>query len=475
MLLLGSGVGVILGIIASLYCAFVYEAYSALALLPLAFSFCYPILLRTALCSKYSVFYLLFTAFAFLRYVAHPVLMAYFQEYSEVHIATQLSLRHVTNAAYMMCYELAVCTIVIFYIWRKATLREKKNLSLMNTHNMTKEQRKFELPGSTDVYKLLIFVTLALVTLFPQALSFFSFGIINFGSGESDRMSLTVGITVIFVLASKMFAHILLMMWCKKKSERSRNARKKYALVAVIGSFAFGSFYYGVNRAMILFSLLAALFIYRLFFTDYVKTIFSLGIVVGSIVLVIMTERRNYYDYLSKYEGMEKSLRSAKMTLNAYLGGVTNVAVSIVAMEQFSSFANFGTFIMELLTPIVGLNRLLPDTGTVLAGGYFNEALFGNTTTGFQIIPTIGHGMLHLGYLFAPLFDVMILWLYSVFEKLRAKTMRIEYVVIFLSISMRIAMIFGVNITIITNEISMQVLFPLLVVWVNNKIKLKIS
>lgn len=475
MIIFGSYLGVFLGIFASIFCFFSYAEYSALALVPLVFSFCFPILLKIALRSKYSIFYLIFTVATFLRYVVHPVLVAYFQEYSEVSIATHLSFRHMTNAAYMMCYELIVCTITIFCIWCRSTVREKRSLTRMNMHNTANQQKKFEIPESTDIYKLLIIATLAMVVLFPGALEFFSFATISFGSGSPSQMGLGASITIICIISAKLFAHILFMIWCKKKSERSIGARKKYALIAALGSLAFGCFYYGVNRAMIIFSLLAALFIYRMFFDDFRKAILVIGGIVGVVLFIIMTERRNYYDYMSAYSGIERSLRSAKMTINAYLGGVTNVGVSIVTMERFSEHATIGTFILELFTPIVGLNRLLPATSSRLAGGYFNEVFFGNTTVSSQIIPTIGHGMMHLGYLLAPLFDVMVLWLYSVFEKLRTQSMRIELVAIFLIISMRIAMMFGVNITIINNEISIQILFPLLIFWLNNKIRIKAS
>lgn len=473
MIIFGSCVGVFLGIIACMFCLYSYAAYSALALVPLVFSFCFPILLKIALKSRYSVFYLIFTATTFLRYVVHPVLVAYFREYSEVSIATQLSLHHMTNAAYMMCYELIVCTIAIFYIWRRSTIREERNLIRMNMQNTTNQQKTFEIPESTDIYKLLILATFAMVVLFPEALKFFSFATISFGSGSPSQMGLGASVTIIFIIASKLFAHVLFMIWCKKKSERSISVRKKYALIAAMGSFAFGCFYYGVNRAMIIFSLLAALFIYRMFFDDFWKAILVIGGIAGGILFVIITERRNYYDYMTAYSGIERSLRSAKMTINAYLGGVTNVGVSIVTMERFGERATIGTFILELLTPIVGLNRLLPSTSARLAGSYFNEVFFANTTISSQIIPTIGHGMMHLGYLFAPLFDVLVLWLYSVLERLRTQSMRIEFFAMFLIISMRMGMMLGVNITIINNEISMQILFPLLIFWLNNKIRIK--
>lgn len=456
--------GELICICTAVFVVFAYSEFWVLCFLPITLGCCLPMLVSTALKAKYSLFYVLFLGCTLLRYIVHPILIAFFREYDEIAMLVTIDLNTMNKAVGLMVYELLVCTVIIYYIGSRAKRREISQIEDI-------KEVDIDLPQNTGIYKIFICVVLLMLLPFHNALRFFSFGVVSFANISTSDMTVLEQITVIFVIAAKYFAYLLYLIWCKKKYDAS-NGRRIYAIFAIIGAFIFGCFYYGTNRMVFIFTFITAIYMYRLFFKYFWKSIIIVGAILGFFILSYLTSVRNYYNYLSGYSGIELTLRSYKSTINAYMGGVTNVAVAIKTKELYGEFATLGNFVLDLLRPIVGLNKLLPVRNQALSGSYYNYTFFNSTSVVSQIMPTIGHGYYYLGFMFAPLADVLILMVFDWLEKLRSKTMHVEIIYIFMVISMRIAMMYGINITILNNEISMQVLFPLFLYWINRKVKL---
>ena len=219
----------------------------------------------------------------------------------------------------------------------------------------------------------------------------------------------------------------------------------------------------------------SAIYLYRIIFGGINKLTLVIISVVGLLVFILLTEARNYYNYHGTLSGIDYYLHSIKSLLNAYLGGVTNVGVAINTVEAYGSNATFSSLIIDLLRPIVGLNKILPVRDGVLSNSYFNYVFFGNDAVISQIMPMIGNGYYYFGNVFAPLGNIGVLFILALLERARSNTMRIELVYIFMTFTMRLSMMMGINLIIVNNECSMQVLLPLLIYWLNNKVVVKIS
>jgi len=440
-------------------------------ILPLFYLLVIPVLLNTVFKAKFSLFYILFVFTVFLRYVIHPVLISVTGEAVETAINASISSNTMTKAAVLMVYELLVTTLVIWMINYNNTVRDSRLITSDKIDDPL--LGRYVLPRNTSIYKVVIFVSLILVLLFPRSMSFFSFAVVSLGRIDTATMSVFEQIAVIFIITSKYFAHILILTWLKKKNDESLKNKKFYSLIALLCTLVFGCFYYGTNRLIYLFTFVASLFLYRIVWGKFSKVVLSLFLFLGVIILGLLTQARNYYNYYTGLTGLKYYLFSVKSIINAYLGGISNVGVAINTAEIYGGNATLGNLVVDLLRPIVGLNKLLPVRDKELSNSFYNYVFFGDDTIVSQIMPMIGYGYYYFGGAFAPAFNIVALWLFSVLEKMRSKTMRIELIFMFLTISMRLSTLFGINMIIINNELSMQIIFPLFVYWLNNKISIK--
>ena len=432
------------------------EGFEYIYLLPLTFCVCYLFLHKAVEKIKLILFFPCFAGVAFLRYVAGPFLLCYSNDYYGKIMYAHPSIFGLHSATFLMIYELIVCTFLIYFF-------SKKN------DGYTDNSSHLILPQSYFVYIVFIFIAAAFVFLNPSVIFFFSFGVWGMKDVELSQLSPIAQTAIMLAICAKFVLFWVLLSIIKHKHDVS-TIPFVWKSCGVVITLIFGFIYYGGNRAQFLFSLITSFYLFILFFPSLKKVVVPLLLIFGTIVFTFITDQRNYFDYYSYEKGTKNKVLNTSQTITAYFGGLTNVAIGVDMATKFADKNKGAQLFKDVFLPIVGLNKIIPFEDRVTTNALYNYVFFNSNKNVSQILPSIAHGYFYGGFVFCILFDVIQLFFVFLLASLLKKTCRMELVFVFNIILLRFSILLGQNITQQINGIAMQLMLPICVFWLNNRL-----
>lgn len=447
-----SAIVFILSIITTTYIAYNTEhpGYNNLFLMPLIYGVAYVLFITPIRARLNNVYIYVFIAVSFTRYVILPLLITLTKYYGGRSSVPPMD-SSFQLAIYLMCYEMIVVFLFSYLIFRKYKAPIKNG--------------QINFPKSIFVYVIFIGLSILLSLLFPASLKSFAFlkvhsGFIDFGKG-----SFLVNLVTYLLVVSKFLIFILILNFCKKRYQKSKNI--VYVFISLLAVFINISIFFGDNRADYIITAIASMLLYFKLFPKYVKPSILPLIIIAILVTSFINESRN----INSITNGEDKLLDLTETLQVYLAGPYNVAISIEAAELNQDERNILRLPHELLRPVIGLNIILKHFDVKPTSQYFNERIYFSDHVS-QIVPMIGQGYFYLGFFLSPLIFILYLILVKVFINLRDKLNRID-LYFFLSIPIaRIGFAMGQNASILANDISFFLVLFLIAYYFNNKVVL---
>src|SRR5699024_1907857 len=188
------------------------------------------------------------------------------------------------------------------------------------------------------------------------------------------------------------------------------------ASISVINSMIF----VGTNRASFILNFVATIIILIYL---YKKTAISFSFIMAAILPPLLGSLLSFRQTTTITQGANK-LVDLTDTLQVYLGGVYNVAMSL---DITSPNNNPLYLIIDIMRSAIGPNILLKNMNFVNSVHLFNERIFQSNLVS-QILPMIGQGKLYLGYIFAPLLGVLFIFIATYFTKIIVEKRRFELI-----------------------------------------------
>lgn len=460
-----------IGFLTTLYVMFTvdYEGFEFLWILPLSYTLVSMLYLNNSMFITIPWFRISFNTVFFLRFVISPFLIVLTSNYQGVSNYMPTSYQ-VQLAILLMVYELIICTITMYIL----DVRSKKKLLLdvLSYKNNFKQTKNIVVIQKKNIFIIFIILSLILMILNPSTLQYFTF-IVPRSSGlgmDLQKTSFIAEITIMCLIVSKNLLFLILLSSLKVKYDF--NPKYKYIVLSVLVVLLNSSIYYGQNRSQFLFSAIASLYVFMLLFPKNKKLII-IGLILSFIVIIpLMNQARNPYDYFYNESGLRKILLEYQRKITEYFGGVTNVAIGIETANKFSANRNVINLIYDVIRPVVGINILVSKFNIP-----YSNVLFNYTYYQFEfvsvIFPTIAQGYFYFGFLLSPLLEIFLIFVAIKLENKARTTFRIEYLFIFVSSLLRLGTMAGANLNIQMNDLSMQIMIPLIIIWINNKINLR--
>lgn len=447
----------LLVIISFLYTAYwnQNEGYIFLCILPLTYGVSYFIVFRRRIYKEIRIFLTVFTGVCFVRYVCMPAIIVFSGFYGgrSAVVPTDQSFQ---KACLLMVYELIISVCLIEFLEHK----RKPTVQKLMFHT------DYEIPKYTIAYVAFFAVTVVLSLLVPHSYQLFSF-IKPRMSGAEHLYSppFAEAIVIYFMFTCKHLLFVLSVAYCYKKFKATSS--KLYSNLAFIILLMNICIFYGLNRSDLVMPAIASLLLYTLLFGD--KNIVKY-IAVGGLIFFLITTIASSRELASISKNQSNIVDMADF-IQGYFGGVYNVAISIETYEYFPEVRSVGRLLYDTFRPFIGFNVLLKNVDINFTNAYFNQRLwFRNVYS--QIIPMVGQGYLHFGYLFSPILSCLtILFAYYLEERLN-RSRRLEIIYFFAICLIRMAFLMGQNTGNISNELSMNLVAFGTVYMINNKVVL---
>ncbi|MEB7673056.1 O-antigen polymerase [Staphylococcus equorum] len=429
------------------------DGYQNLFLLPLTYLFTYMLFIRPIFKNKgISFFLMIYTLVSYTRYNILSYLVYKSQWYGGISKFPPTS-DQFSGAILLMSYELIVYSIAI-YIFHKYLIKDVIKRKI-------KHKMKFQ--KSNIVYLCFILITMIFVTLNPNSLSFFSFISINENYKNLETLGVFSLVTIVLLSVSRILIYFIFIKWIVI------NLKPKYYLMSfflvVFVSLLNSMIFIGTNRASFLLNFLATIIIIIYL---YRKTAISFVILMFSILPTLLGSLLSYRQTTTITQGANKIVDLTD-TLQVYLGGVYNVALSL---DILSPNSNIFYLIIDVMRSAIGPNILLKNINIVNSVNLYNERIFQSTLVS-QIIPMIGQGKLYLGYILAPLLGVIFIFIATYFTKIIVEKNRFELIFVFTLISGRLGFVMAQNGNIFMNELTFYLPLFLIIYYLNNKVVAK--
>jgi len=197
-----------------------------------------------------------------------------------------------------------------------------------------------------------------------------------------------------------------------------------------------------------------------------VFTIF-ITVLLGAMIIGL-TQFRNT---VSVTKGQERIIDLTD-TLQVYLGGIYNVAISLETADFYNLHGNIMLFLFDILRSTLGFNLILKHFDINTTSMLFNERLYFSDHVA-QIIPMIGQSYFFVGTLLAPILLVLFIVFARKLLTFIDKSYRIEIIFLLTISASRIGFSMGQNGSILMNDISFFLMLNLSVYYLNNKISLR--
>ena len=425
--------------------------YQNLFLLPLIYGIVYVLFITPIRGRLNNIYIYVFIAVSFSRYVLLPLLITITKYYGGRSSTPPMD-ESFRTAIYLMSYEMIIVFLFSYLIFRK--------------YKAPINGCSIKYPKSTFVYLIFIGLSLLLSFMFPQSLKSFSFLKVSSDFADLGESSFFITIITYLLVTAKFLFFLLIMNFFKKRYEKSKD--KIYVILSLLFVLLNITIFFGNNRADYIITTLASILLFFKLYPRFIKKSIIPLVIIAVIVTSFINENRNH----STLTGGEDGLLDITNTLQIYLAGPYNVAISIEAAKFNQNERNILHLGHELLRPVIGLNVILKQFDVKSTSHFFNERIFYSDHMS-QIVPMIGQGYFYLGFLLSPLIFLLYIWLVKILIKMRDKYNRID-MFFFLSIPIaRMGLAMGQNGAILANDISFFLGLFFIAYYFNNRILLK--
>lgn len=431
--------------------------YDDLWILPVSYLALYFLFLRRLWVGRAPLFCGAFLVASFVRYVVAPPIIAgsgLFFGRSLIEVEPE----SLESAVFLMAYELLAVSVLLWIITAWSSSKEGlpvgRQLASREGGGGTFAR---EQPPTASYFVYVVSAVLA-SALVPSAWRMFSVAIPSAG-GTDYLTSPPIGEALILygLFTAKHLGFMLLVVWA---GWRYRNGReviyRRFAMIGVLGNVLV---FYGLNRSDLVFPAIATLIVYRLVFPGRTgwRKVSIIGALVGFTVVSIGSARQ----LASISKGRSQLLDLADF-LQGYFGGVYNVSIALETSKYFPDAPNLARLAYDTARPVLGVNLFLKDSDLEFTNAFFNRRLwFGDAAS--QICPMVGQGVIHLGWVLAPLLDVGVVLLALALERWAWRT-NDALVLYFVGMTvLRMGMFMGQNTSNMANEISMNLFLFLFV------------
>lgn len=442
---------------ATFFVLFLGIDYSLMAFLPLAFFICNIVIFPRLILSLQSKIARYFQLFSFVRYVALPVMMIISENFS----AGQSGATPYLNlTVILMVWELfATAGFMAFYTKTKGYLRKRNALIEMSVKNIYE---------NTMVFWFFILFAGGMLLLFPESLSHTSFVFPRITAGQEEDASTGIKLTVYVLSLAKNILFIICIMFFKRQYDKNKNTF--YYPISILAALLNVVIFFGTGRIAVMLSAFASMMLINRIYPQKQKTtnIFIVSMVI--VVIVIISISRNVMMGVSNREDIIYALTSM---IDAYLGGIYNVGISIKMSKQFSNeYATLNSFIQEFLRFVIGISIFLKKSTIQTSSILFNLVFSSNRSNVGQIIPIIGVGYFYFGFLMAPIFEIFFLYIGLKLEKKLYNQNKFDAYVFYCisSYLLRIGMISGQNPQLLTSNFVSYIIIPLMISKLNEHI-----
>lgn len=445
----------LLSIIATFYVTYnvSYPGFEEIYLLPITYGVVFVFFISPVLFKNTNIFLVVFTAVSFTRYVILPFLIVYTGLYGgrsnipPVSSSVELALR-------LMVYEVIVISIVVFFTFRKYSPK-------LFTYNF-----RVKLPKNYFIYILFFSVTAFLVILNPSVLESFYFiippdNIEGFGAENAFT-----SIAFYSLVISKYLIYLVIISFFYKKYLLTAN--NIYIFLSFIVTLINIFIVFGDNRADFVITTIVSLI---LFYKLYPKQSKIASIIILLSLILITGFISDHRDNVRYSDGVNPILDLTN-TLQVYLGGPYNVAISVETANLNPEARDILHFGYDILRPTLGPNIILKNIDYKMSSDYFNERIFFSDHKS-QIIPIIGQGYFFFGFIFSPIIHILFIFLVRYLLAVQQRYSRIELLFFLMIPIARIGLAMGQNGSILMNDTSFFLLLSLFVYYFNNKITFK--
>lgn len=348
-----------------------------------------------------------------LRYLALPLVL----KLSGYH--RDMIFRHnnsISEAILLMVVEIVTIGICLFYFSNIYKLKPKSN-EILELENGEGKPKYF-------IIFIILLVFILIILSDPSVLKTFSFISIEEGFSTSARKEqVTAG--TLSSLALVWFRLLFPILWiklCKYKYNKSKLVSWVYlaTLVPIISLL----FFSGMSRSSILIPALALALILGRTFPKQKRKMYSIILTTTIFSVTVLTIYKSFSS-TSVSEGFNMmDIKWLSNYLEAYFGGVYNVAISIDAKSMFEGSITINTLFSDLFRSWMGIGSIFRNSYST--SEIFNIAFYGGPHAFDQVVPTIGSSYIIFGLFGSMIFTIIIIWFICLFEYKYKKETSIE-------------------------------------------------
>ncbi len=402
-----------------------YTAFSALFILPLTYLISYfPIYRLSGTCPKYNITIHMVIVMLWFRMVLTPM----YGTQSSMFIINSAYLSEYSDLAILLCiYETFAISLTLFLI-----CRPYNNI----------EPPKISLKGNSNVYWLLIVISVLVFIAIGRHMGLFEFGFKEIGEDiEREGDIVDTKSLIIRSIISSGYLFLFFIFVEKFRKQYNSTHKSKYINYCIILAILMVCIIVGERRTSQLYIAFASCWLLIRLFPYQKRSIISFVGGAAVIVLSIMTIYKQFHAFLygSYIEALQNTSISKGMSpelLDAYFYGIDTIIKNI----SYGKVANLdiGNLLYDFVRSTFGLHFFFKSDGLLTSQAYNMYIYSGNQTTGL-LISSVGYGYIYFGFILAPVFTCINLIIMCSIEKRMRICDSIEMTYIWAFIFMRFA------------------------------------
>jgi hypothetical protein len=354
---------------------------------------------------------------SFLRYVLSPLLTAVSGVYWISSGYAVLEPIYFDKAIILTFYEMT-CIMFAIFLFKSRCRYSVKNINFKSEYIFNNE---------VPVIALLVIVAVLLLIIKPSLLNNYNFFIVDEDITVAKYGEYGTGIEIILIEVARYTLPLIFLPYFYRKYLNTK--RTRYIIYSIIPVLVTISFFTRTSRGSVLVPGVTYLFLLTSLYKEKSKAIFTglsafLFFVLGSITLFKSFGLSSSESSFSAF-----SIEWFENFLQVYFAGVKNVAVAIKANEVFNSKISLSTLLSDLLRNFPGVGHLVKDIDTSTI--YFNLVYYSGTHIFDNVIPTVGQGIMYLGYILSTTFSVIFVIIALKCDELYKSEKKVEYAFLF--------------------------------------------
>ena len=335
---------------------------------------------------------IILNALYFVRYFPYPLLMLFYNHYY---------IEDYSKGIWLLLYEETICAVVLYFLIRR---RQKEFINSVEINDCFSSASN--LYAATLIFSVL---SVGIIAINPSILLNYNiiFGLTSEKLKHIELVQSSLSVSSFDIIVLDITRLLIPASIGVSFAEMYNKTQKNIAYIlslffAVSLSMVIMS---GVDRGTVVLNGIAIGFIiYKIFpqkrKATNVIVVVSAAIIVLNLVVVRLIVSESSTG-LTRYGGIERILEY----IQAYVAGIKNMDITIRMKQEYGQYVTFTTPFNDLFANVPFLSRIV-DVGN-LSSKYFNNS-YGRIGTD-QIMPLIGNGLMYFGYVFSPIFSIIML------------------------------------------------------------------